>query len=123
MFRTGRRFTMPTRFRKALDLNLPGNLDHILGGQIEPFDHLSRVPIKKLEQGRAPASQSGALLFWHDQIPRTDEHGMVEIDRGVEPVDIAKNPPQIRDFEEPETRHQVPKPFPDAVDDGAVGAV
>src|SRR5450631_1429613 len=92
----------------VLDLNLPGNLDHILGSQIEPVDHFYRVAVEKREQRRAPASQAGALLFWDDEIPRPHEHGVVEIDRGVKPACITKRTPQIRYFKKSEARHQVP---------------
>jgi hypothetical protein len=45
----GRFFTIKMSSSRPLDLNLPGNLDHFFGFEIEPVDQFDRVAIEKRE--------------------------------------------------------------------------
>src|SRR6202040_1076534 len=80
------------------------------------------VAIQKREQCQPPAAQARAFLFLYDEIACPHEYGFVEVDCCVEPVSLAQRAPQIRNFEKPEARHEMPQSVPDLVDDGAVGA-
>ena len=49
-------FTTRARTAAALDLNLPGDLDHIFGRQIKAIDDFHRISIKKRKQRQTPAA-------------------------------------------------------------------
>src|ERR1700734_183360 len=114
-----RSFTIQTPQTSSLDLNLPGNLDHIFGSQIETVDDLDRIAIEKRKQREAPAPQSRSLRLGHNEIAGSHEQSLVEIDGGVESTGVEQCLPQIRNLEEPEARHQMPQALADIVDDGA----
>jgi hypothetical protein len=52
----GPMFQSQSPVKERLDLNLPGNFDHIFGRQIEAIHHFHRVTVEKGEHRQPPAS-------------------------------------------------------------------
>ena len=114
-----RSFTIRGR-NSALDLNLPGNLDHILGIQIESIDDLYRVSVQKRKQRQSPAVAGIApcrLCTMRSRVPTN-----IALSKSIaasSPRALSSARRRSGNLEESETRHQMPQAFADVVDDRA----
>src|ERR1700719_1938550 len=113
--------TIITSSNSCLNLNLAGNLDHIVGLQIESIDYFHGISIKKREQNQPPAAQAGVFSFGHHEIARSHEPRLVEIDRRGETVRARQRAAQIRNFQKTKACNDVPQAFSHRVHHSASG--
>src|SRR6202000_2344137 len=95
----GRFFTITAPNSRVLDLNLPGNLDHIRRLQIESIDDFHRISIKEREQRQTPAAKTGVFIFGDHRVPRAHKECLVEIDAAGQATSFQECLAQIRYLE------------------------